>query len=65
MNNNLKMHRNKRGLTQGELAKQLSVTRQTINSIENNKYNPTLELALNLGRFFEVPVEELFIAMEE
>ncbi len=65
MNNNLKMLRNRRGLTQGELAKRLSVTRQTINSIENNKYNPTLELALNLGRFFEVPVEELFIAREE
>jgi len=37
------------------------VTRQTINAIENNKYNPTLELAMKLARFLETSVEELFL----
>ncbi|BBB46952.1 hypothetical protein Pelsub_P0179 [Pelolinea submarina] len=38
----------------------VDVTRQTINAIENNKYNPTLELAMKLAKFLDVRVEELF-----
>ncbi len=39
----------------------MNVTRQTINAIENNKYNPTLELAMKLAKFLETSVEELFL----
>ena len=61
MKNNLKELRKDRRLTQDELAKALGVSRQTINAIENDKYNPTLELALKLARFIDIPVEKLFI----
>jgi putative transcriptional regulator len=60
MQNRVKFFRKQKGLTQEELAKKLSVTRQTINAIENNKYNPTLELAIKVAGFLGVPVEELF-----
>ena len=43
------------------MARSLGVSRQTINAIENNKYNPTLELAMRLARFLNTTVEELFI----
>ena len=61
MKNNIKIRRKEAGLTQEELAKMLSVTRQTINAIENNKYNPTLELAIKIARLLNVKVEELFL----
>lgn len=61
MKNNVKLYRKQNGLTQEQLAERLSVTRQTINAIENDKYNPTLELALKMSRFLGVPVELLFI----
>ena len=48
------------GMTQQELADRVGVTRQTILSIEKGKYTPTIGLALQLARVFEVPVEELF-----
>lgn len=60
MKNNLKIKRKEMGLTQEKLAIMLSVTRQTINAIENNKYNPTLELAMKLAKLLNVAVEELF-----
>ncbi len=60
MQNRVKFFRKQKGLTQEELAQRLSVTRQTINAIENNKYNPTLELAIKTARFLGVPVEQLF-----
>lgn len=60
MKNKVKEYRKKINLTQEELAQKLSVTRQTINAIENNKYNPTLELAIKLGKYLRIPVEELF-----
>ncbi len=53
-----------RGLSQAELAVALGVSRQTINSIETGRYVPSLPLALALGRFFDVPVEEMFDADE-
>ena len=51
-----------RGLSQGELATAMAVSRQTINSIEQERYLPSLPLALALARFFETPVEEMFDA---
>jgi putative transcriptional regulator len=62
MRNDVKERRLERGLSQAELAKAVSVSRQTINSIETGKYVPSLPLALALGRFFGVPVEEMFDA---
>ena len=61
MKNNIKEHRKEMGLRQEDVALAVDVTRQTINAIENNKYSPTLELAMKLARFFNVKVEELFI----
>ncbi len=60
MKNNIKLYRVKFGLTQDDLSKRLEVSRQTINSIENNKYFPSLELGLKLSRIFECKVEDLF-----
>ena len=54
--------RMERGLSQGELAKELDVSRQTINSIEQERYTPSLPLALGLARFFGKTVEEVFDA---
>lgn len=48
------------GLSQGELAACLRVSRQTVNSIETGRYLPSLPLALAIGRFFHKPVEEVF-----
>ena len=62
MRNDVRQRRVERGLSQGELARAVAVSRQTINSIETGKYVPSLPLALALGRFFEVPVEEMFDA---
>ena len=52
--------RKRRGLSQAELAEAIEVTRQTINAVEANKYDPSLPMAYKLAAFFEVPVEELF-----
>lgn len=61
MKNRVKEFRKQLKLTQDELAQKLGVSRQTINAIENNKYNPTLELAIKTAKFLEVPVEQLFL----
>jgi len=60
LKNHLREFRAKRNLTQDELAKKASVTRQTIIAIENEKYNPSLDLAFKLSKIFSVRVEELF-----
>ena len=60
MKNKVKELRKARGLRQEDVAKLLGVTRQTINAIENDKYDPTLALGMTLARLLEVPVEELF-----
>lgn len=57
--------RQSRGITQVKMAEDLQVTRQTINAIEKNKYNPSLELALKLIAYFDVPIDELFILEED
>jgi putative transcriptional regulator len=54
-----------RGWSQGELAARLSVSRQTINSIENGRYLPSLPLALSLAQIFDTPVEDIFIPDKE
>ena len=60
MKNNIKELRKSKKLRQEELAEILGVTRQTIIAIENNKYDPTLELAMKISEFFEVTVNEIF-----
>ena len=60
MNNSVRDYREQRGLTQGELAAGVDVTRQTINSIERERYNPSLELAFDLAAFFDCRIEDLF-----
>ena len=60
MNNNIKLLRSQFQLTQEDIAKKTGVTRQTINAIENNKYSPTLELAMRLAQIFNTSVEEIF-----
>lgn len=60
MKNKLRMQRKKLGLRQEDVARETGVTRQTINAIENGKYNPTLVLAIKLARLLKTPVEELF-----
>ncbi|WP_058953180.1 helix-turn-helix transcriptional regulator [Clostridium tyrobutyricum] len=61
MKNNIRILRKQFGLRQEDVANALNVTRQTINAIENNKYNPTLELAMKLARLLNTTVDELFI----
>ena len=58
--NHIKEIRLKKGITQVQMAEDLQITRQTINAIEKNKYNPSLELALKLVKYFGVPIEQLF-----
>jgi putative transcriptional regulator len=61
MKNCLEQHRARRGWTQQELADQVNVSRQTIISLENGRYNPSILLAFRLGRLFGVSIEELFL----
>ncbi len=60
MHNVVRELRTERGLSQSELGEVLDVSRQTINAIETGRYLPSLPLALNLGRFFAMPVEQMF-----
>lgn len=59
--NNIKTLRSELKLTQEELGKRCQVSRQTINAIENNKYDPTLPLAMKLAKVLGTTVEDLFI----
>ena len=61
MENNLKELRMQGKVSQSALADALSVSRQTINSIENGKFDPSLTLAMKLTRFFKVSLDEIFI----
>jgi putative transcriptional regulator len=60
MENDLPRRREAEGLSQGELAETLGVTRQTINAIERDRYDPSLELAFKLAAHFECHVEDIF-----
>jgi len=61
MENKLKDLRQKRQVSQNALAEALSVSRQTINSIENGKFDPSLTLAIKLTKYFGLPLDEIFI----
>jgi putative transcriptional regulator len=60
--NDVRERRAAKGLSQAELAERLDVSRQTINSIETDRYTPSLPLAIAIARFFGAPVEEIFHA---
>lgn len=64
MKNRIKVYRAMHDLTQEELASKLSVTRQTILAIEKGKYDPSLELAFRIARFFKTRIEEIFLYEE-
>jgi len=65
MKNRIPELRKKMGLSQAELADKLSVSRQTINSIEVERYTPSLELAMAMARLFKKKVEEVFTDEKE
>ncbi|MHA2393304.1 MAG: helix-turn-helix transcriptional regulator [Promethearchaeota archaeon] len=65
MKNNLRVLRAMKDISQEQLATELGVTRVTINAVENNKYNPSLELAFKMALFFEKPIEEIFTYKNE
>ncbi|WP_119680014.1 helix-turn-helix transcriptional regulator [Indioceanicola profundi] len=65
MENRLPMLRVERKWSQGELAERLGVSRQTVNAIETGKYDPSLPLALKIGRLFALPVESIFLLPDE
>ena len=60
MTNEIRQLRESRGLSQGRLAEELHVSRQTINAIETGRYLPSLPLAFVIARFFRRPIEEIF-----
>ena len=65
MKNRLEEIRKEKGITQEELANALEVSRQTVGSLENGRYNPSIILAFKIARFFEVSIEEVFIYEED
>ena len=64
MKNNIRVERAIKNITQGDLAEQVGVSRQTINSIESNKYVPSTILALKIARAFGKPLEAIFTLEE-
>ena len=65
MKNNLKALRQEKSISQDELASILSVSRQTINSIETGKFDPSLKLVIKFTRFFKTQLESIFIFEED
>jgi putative transcriptional regulator len=65
LNNRLEEIRKQRGIKQEELAAALEVSRQTIGSLENGRYNPSILLAFKIARFFDMSIEEIFIYEED
>lgn len=65
MENRLRMLRAERKWSQADLADQLNVSRQTINSLETGKYDPSLILAFRIARLFNVPIEQIFLPTPE
>jgi len=65
MRNRLEEVRKQRNITQEELASELEVSRQTIGSLENGRYNPSIILAIKIARYFGLSVEEIFIYEED
>jgi putative transcriptional regulator len=65
VDNHLRTLRQGRGWSQGALADQLDVSRQTVNALETGRYDPSLPLAFRIARLFETPIEAIFIPAEE
>ncbi len=65
MKNRLEEIRKQRGIKQEELALALEVSRQTIGSLENGRYNPSITLAFKIARYFDMSIEDIFIYEEE
>ena len=65
MKNRLEELRKNRGIRQEELAAVLEVSRQTIGSLENGRYNPSITLAFKIARYFDMSIEDIFIYEEE
>lgn len=65
MKNRLEELRKQKGINQEELAAALEVSRQTIGSLENGRYNPSIILAFKIARYFETDIESVFIYEEE
>ena len=65
MKNRLEEIRKAKGITQEELANALEVSRQTVGSLENGRYNPSIILAFKIAKFFNVSIEEVFIYEED
>lgn len=63
--NRIEEIRTERGIRQEELAKAMGVSRQTISSLENGRYNPSIMLAHNIAKYFGMTIEEVFIFEEE
>lgn len=65
MKNKIEEIRNAKGIKQDELGKILGVSRQTISSLENGRYNPSIMLAYKIAKLFDMTIEEVFIFEEE
>ena len=65
MKNKLEELRKNKGLSQEQLAEKVLVSRQTIISLEKGRYNPSLDLAFRLSKFFNAPIEDIFIYEED
>lgn len=65
MKNRIEEIRNTKGIRQDDLAKALGVSRQTISSLENGRYNPSIMLAFKLARYFDMKIEDIFCYEEE
>ena len=64
MKNRIEEIRKERGVRQEELARELGVSRQTISSLENGRYNPSILLAYKIARYFQMSIEEVFCLKE-
>ena len=65
MKNRIETIRKERGILQDEMAKAMGVSRQTISSLENGRYNPSIMLAYKIAKYFGMTIEEVFIFEEE
>ena len=65
MKNRIESIRKERGILQDEMAKALAVSRQTISSLENGRYNPSILLAYKIAKYFGMTIEEVFVFEEE
>ena len=65
MRNKIEQIRQERNIKQDELAKAMGVSRQTISSLENGRYNPSIFLAYNIAKYFGMSIEEVFLFEEE